>query len=150
MDFAHMDINAQEVQDKLGKPGPGMFIGSGEENQLWGFNRDRRGFFEDYYADALRVAYAGDNAWYLLLQKVEEEFEDKGGLDCDDYCLYIDNDGSQAEQPATSSTIPGERLAEIFSERGNRAIAGLPALQAKTAASIASRQVPRQLAAAGP
>ncbi len=77
MDKAHLDIGSKEVQERL--KNPGMFIGSGYENQLWGFDRGkRRQFFEEYYADALKVAYKGDNAWSTLLNKVMYDLEAKG------------------------------------------------------------------------
>ncbi len=100
LDYAHMNIKSQEVQDMLKTPG--LFIGSGDENQLWGFTRNRRGFFEDYYRDALEVAYSGDNAWSLLLNK-KSALRKKENIGAK-MCLWINNDYTSAVHPGSEAS----------------------------------------------
>ncbi len=103
LDHAHLDIDSKEVQTMLTKHG--LMIGSADshyasiENQLWGFTAKRRKFFEDYYKEALNCAYHGDNAWEALEEKVYNEIEDDEGIDIEEICLPISDDGTQAEQP---------------------------------------------------
>ncbi len=133
LDHAHLDIESQEVQDKLRKPG--LFIGSGFENQLWGFTRSRHGFFEEYYKTALDVAYDGDNAWWALTQKVRA-FASAENISGEQINIYLPNDGTCAEQPgskwrfgfkkkANPSLISRRTLAKLFNESGNGAYASL-------------------------
>ncbi len=98
MDYAHMNLKSSEVQDML--KNPGLFIGSGFENQLWGFTRERRGFFEDYYTAALKVAYGGSNAWALLLNKIGD-LQNKEDLQQTKLWLEINNDNTSAEHPGS-------------------------------------------------
>ncbi len=96
-DKAHLDIESKEVQKRLHDHH--MFIGSGHENQLWGLDKTRRGFFEEYYAEALRVAYDGDNAWSTLCSKVERVLQDKEKVSFKETCIFLDDKGGWATQP---------------------------------------------------
>jgi hypothetical protein len=69
------------------------------ENQLWGFTRDRRDFFETYYLTALESAYRGRNAWDALVTKVDNELLDKENIPIEEVCLLIGAQGPSAEQP---------------------------------------------------
>lgn len=106
LDHAHMGIANRTMQDMITKNG--LMIGSAEyfgisiENQLWGFNRRRREFFTQYYDDALKAAYDGQNGWRALVNKVEKELQIKEGLELTDFCLRVTDDCSRAEQPGHS------------------------------------------------
>ncbi len=105
LDHAHLDIDGHKVQDRLKENG--LLIGSmsrfkmftSVENQLWGFDRSRRGFFEDYHAKALKCAYYGDNAWSALVYKVHNDLECAEGKSLKRICLPIGSDLSSAKHP---------------------------------------------------
>ena len=106
LDHAHLDLNEPQVQEALGKHG--LFIGSREkttvdigqiENQLWGFERSKRPFFELACAMALKSCTHDTNAWYDFVMLVKSELLDKEKIPMQEFCLALDSDGSQAEHP---------------------------------------------------
>jgi len=145
LDYAQLDIGSQEVQDKL--KNKGMFIGDGRENQLWGFNRSRRGFFKEYYAAALKVAYAGENGWGPLVNKIDAL--ERNGID-GFYLCFLSSDGSQAEQPGSvwrdgrndkfnPLFISAERLASVFNTENAKIKNTIPSVAARPKHVISSQ-----------
>lgn len=134
LDHAHLGINSKQVQDMLDKRG--LMIGSaGEgyhsvENQLWGFNRSRREFFETYYVTALKDAYSGRNAWNSLVSKVDKELLKRERLSIEEVVLPIGGDGTSAEQTghefrdgygkSKASVVEKDELARLFNARSAR------------------------------
>ena len=107
LDHAHLDIESKTVQTMLKKNG--LMIGSAGanyvsiENQLWGFNRSRNGFFKRYYKAALKESYKGNLGYDELIKRtgplkirrwsVLPVYKDK-------YCLPIGSKGmAHAQQP---------------------------------------------------
>ena len=80
LDHAHLDIESDKVQKMIGKHG--LLIGSSSEhsvsieNQLWGFDRRQRPFFQKYYKTALKSAYQGENG-FLDLWNMAGSFKEK-------------------------------------------------------------------------
>ncbi len=113
LDHAHLDIDSKQVQSMLKKHG--LMIGSYAsskkvhiENQLWGFDRSRHKFFEQYYKTSLKCAYKGKNAWFALVIKMHKDVLRPPGfvlsrkrMPLKAVCLPISGDGSQAEQPGS-------------------------------------------------
>jgi hypothetical protein len=150
LDHAHFGVTSPKVQGMLKKHG--LMIGSSSnsyaniENQLWGFKRCRRDFFKAYYAQALREAKKGDNAWSKLVSKVDKELVAKESIPLGEFCLLIDNDGTSAHQPghecrdgetrSVPSTISQGDLKRVFNARSRRrAPAQKPLRKAKPAAA---------------
>lgn len=102
LDHAHLDVASEKVQTMLEKQN--IMIGASSdtslnvENQLWGFSRGGRRFFEDYYPAALRCAYRGHNAWQELKNRVKDLCRKKG-IGPIEIILPIKDDGTRAEQP---------------------------------------------------
>ncbi len=132
LDKAHLDIESDEVQKRL--TDHGMFIGSGHENQLWGLDNSKRKFFEEYYEEALRVAYAGDNAWSTLCYKVESELLNKEGVPFNETFIVLGDKGGWATQPghewdgssyawkqgnSDSAFVSAAQLSDIFNGLGD-------------------------------
>ena len=115
------------------------------ENQLWGFARSRRGFFESYYSAALKSAYMGENGFIDLIRMTNSLRDKKKAwwgwkrdalIPLDEFCLRIDSKGlAHAEQPGhewsgarsdagtadkqrKSSFIPAGVLEDIFRAAG--------------------------------
>jgi hypothetical protein len=103
LDRAHLDIDRTAVQERLQKNG--LFIGSPSgrkdnvsiENQVWGFEKRRRRFFESYYQQALKDAYDGENAWNSLIWKVRLELMSREAIPLQEICLPLRGDGTEAE-----------------------------------------------------
>ena len=77
-DHAQLDLTGSEVQGIIKKHGL-VVSGAGTpggawsvENILWGFSRNSRNFFEEYYATVLESAYRGDNGWRDMVNKVKD------------------------------------------------------------------------------
>jgi hypothetical protein len=102
LDHAHVEIGSTDVQGMLKKDG--LMVGSYDsrtssiENQLWGFERHMRWFFEEYFAEALQAADEGKNAYEILRNRIKA-MEEEGFLKMEDICLLINNDGTEAYQP---------------------------------------------------
>jgi hypothetical protein len=134
LDHAHLDVGSPTVQRMLEKRGlvigSGLSSGAHFENQLWGFTRGRRGFFEGYYADALKSAYRGENGYNALLNRVDELLLRKECLSPSEICVVNYPDGSMAEQPghywqdgrgskAEPLLIDNLALSRAFNEKSN-------------------------------
>ncbi len=140
LDHAHLDIEGPQVQSML--KNHGMLIGSYSpidaaiENQLWGFKPERRSFFEEYYGMALKSAYKGDNAFHDLEDKAHQDLEYREKIAPGEFCLFINEDGTQAKQPGSEffdgfnrkakiATIPRKELGKLFKESVDGAYADL-------------------------
>ncbi|TAL39138.1 MAG: hypothetical protein EPN97_02970 [Alphaproteobacteria bacterium] len=135
LDHAHFGVTSPKVQAMLKKHGLmiGSYSDSGDlsiENQLWGFQRRRRDFFNAYYGEALVEAHNGNNAWSKLVSKVELELVRNESIPLAEICLPIAADGTKAEQPghesrdgynrSTPSTISNVDLTRMFNARSRR------------------------------
>jgi hypothetical protein len=136
LDYARLPIGGKEIQGMLQKHH--FMVGSGDnsckssiENQLWGFERSRKPFFESYYEAALQKAAEGENAWGVLCDKVRGELHDKEGIPLPEICFPFANDGSQAEhtghewrngnqKKTAPATIPGKELTRLFNAKSQR------------------------------
>lgn len=134
LDHAHLAINSAQVQGML--KDTGIMIGSQGagtltiENQLWGFTRERRPFFETYYVAALKKAYKGENAWDALCTKAYNELHKNEGLSQSRFVLPINDDGTSAEQTghefrtgsgrSKPSMIDKGELSRVFNSRSPR------------------------------
>ena len=103
LDHAHLDIGSREVQGMLEKRGlmigNGLSSGAYFENQLWGFTRDRRAFFEGYYTDVLKSAYRGENGYNALLNRADRLLLGKERISPSEISFVNQPDGSKSEQP---------------------------------------------------
>lgn len=159
LDHSHLGINSPRVQEML--KNHGLMIGSGAanavwiENQLWGFTPERRGFFEKYYENALGSAMRGWNAFDDLQNQVDDDLVRAEGVALEKFCLPIRGDGTQAEQPghlwreghwaeSSFSSIPSDRLAEVFNRVSSRA-----AVKAEAVVAPASAGAQKPAAMAG-
>lgn len=141
LDYARLPIGGEKIQSMLQKHH--FMVGSGDahstagiENQLWGFERSRKPFFESYYQAALRDAAKGDNAWSSLCAKVRGELHDKEGIPLEEICFPFGNDESEAEHTGhewrngdkkktnAPVTIPEAELTRVFNARSQRLQAG--------------------------
>jgi hypothetical protein len=135
LDHANLDAGAPKVQAMLEKRG--LVIGSGLssggyfENQLWGFTRSRRGFFEGYYLETLKSAYRGENGYNALLNRVDSLLLKKESMCPSEICLEHLPDGSQAEQTghrwqdgsggtAEPRRVDNGELTRVFNARSTR------------------------------
>jgi len=155
MDLAHVKINGKAAQKKLSKAG--FFVGSasgafyGVENQLWGFTREKRGFFEAYYKDALEDSIKGDNGYEALHSRVHD-FIKRKNLPLSEVCLLINGKGMEhATQPGhewsgerggqyAPKTISAQRLKKVFNiaarKAGGKAGSKAQAQPARKAAAL--------------
>jgi len=144
LDYSHLPINGEKIQGMLGKHS--FMVGSGSdssttgiENQLWGFARSRRPFFETYYETALERAEKGFNAWSSLCDKVRLELHKKEGIPLEEICFPASNDGTMAEQTGHEwrngdrgkktppATVEKGELTRLFNARSRRLPADAPA-----------------------
>jgi hypothetical protein len=134
LDHAHVKVDSPKIQTML--ENHGIMIGSlhkyscGFENRLWGFeNRhgdgfvNRRGFFEEYYEQALDEAKWDDRlGFYSLIGKLETLLKTEQ-IKKEDICLLISGEGlEKAEQPGHKfSGDPDQEKPEIVSHAELRA-----------------------------
>ena len=127
LDHAHLDIESGQVRSLLDRHG--LLIGGSDgystslENQLWGFDRSRRVFFEDYYSAALDISYKGEIGYGALYPTVRNALDGFEGISSTDICLPIGSRGlTHAEHPGHAwseryegrTHVPARELAEIF------------------------------------
>ncbi len=156
LDHAHLDIESDSVQNMLSDHG--LLIGSSSEyyndsieNQLWGFDRSRRKFFEDYYAEAMRISYKGHIAYEALHPIVSRELNNFEHTETTEICFPIGSIGmGHAQQPDEEwspeykgrSIVTGSELTAIFSARSQKQLAANDAAPTAVLASAAGKRAP--------
>lgn len=123
IDFASLIVNSSDVQTMLKKHGI-LFRGflhedkANFENQLWGFTKERRGFFERLYVNTLQSAHDGLNGYHAFIDQIKGDLENEEGIDTKDICFVGEHDGSSAYHPGHTWSH-GNSLQESYVYRLN-------------------------------